>query len=113
MPVGDNLGGAASGPDIVAVAGASASTPVDVDDSPTASTAKALRRVRATRFDVWQDMEQVNNHVRGKEVGVAAICNCCKSHLSTPSTGGTSHLRRYIKACMKRLLLLPHLLSLI
>jgi hypothetical protein len=59
--VGDDLGGAAIGlePDATVVAGALASIPVDVDidDSPTASTAKTLRRARATRSDVWQDME--------------------------------------------------------
>jgi hypothetical protein len=49
-------------------------------------------------------MEQVNNHLRGKEVGVATICNCCKSHLSTPSTGGTGYLRRHIKSCTKKTL---------
>jgi hypothetical protein len=40
-----------------------------------ASPTKTLRRARASRSDVWQDMEQVNNHVGGKEVRVAAICN--------------------------------------
>jgi hypothetical protein len=108
VDVGDDLGGAATGlePDVTVVAGALASIAVDVDidDSPTASTAKTLRRARATRSDVWQDMEQVNNRVGGKEVRVAAICNYCKSRLSTPSTGGTCHLRRHIKACKKKTL---------
>jgi hypothetical protein len=58
VTVGDDLGGAATGPepDPVAAAGASASTPIDVnvDDSSTASTAKTLRRARATWSDVWQ-----------------------------------------------------------
>jgi hypothetical protein len=100
----DDLGSAVNGPDIAAATWASASTPVDVDDSPTASTAKTLRRVRATRFNVWQDMKQINNCVGGKEVRVAAICNYCKSCLSAPSTGGTGHLRRHVKACKKKTL---------
>jgi hypothetical protein len=108
VAVGDDLGGAATGPepDPAATAGASASTPVDVDvdDSPTASTTKMFRRARATRSDVWQDMEQVNNHVGGKLVRVAAICNYCKSCLSGPSAGCTGHLRRHIKACKKKTL---------
>jgi predicted RND superfamily exporter protein len=91
MPVSNDLGVAATRPDTAVVAGALASTLVDVDDSPTASTTKTLRRARATQSDVWQDMEQVNNRVGGMEVRVPAICNYYKS----------------------RLLLLPHLLSLI
>jgi hypothetical protein len=43
MVVSDDLVGAATGPDTTVAVGASASTPVDVDDSPTASTAKTLR----------------------------------------------------------------------
>jgi hypothetical protein len=48
VSVGDELGGVATGPDIAATDGALASTPVDVDDSPTTSTTKTLRRARAT-----------------------------------------------------------------
>jgi hypothetical protein len=102
MAVGDGLGGASTGPDTTT--GASTSSSVDVDESLTASTAKMGRRVRATGSDVWQDMEQVNKVVGGKEVRVGAICNYCKSHLSTPSTCGIGHLRRHIKACKKRTL---------
>jgi hypothetical protein len=64
MAVGDGLGGAATRPDTAT--GASTSSPVDVDKSLTASTAKMGRRVRATRSDMWQDMEQVNKVVEGK-----------------------------------------------
>jgi hypothetical protein len=45
----------------------------------------------------------VNNHVEGKEVRVAALCNYCKSRLSGPSIVGTSQLRRHIKACKKKM----------
>jgi hypothetical protein len=38
----------------------------------------------------------------GKEVRCGAICNYCKSHLSAPSTGGTSHLRRHIRSCKRK-----------
>jgi hypothetical protein len=55
--VSGSLGGASTRPDTTAAAGASASTPVDVDDSPTVSTTKMLRRARDTRSDVWQDVE--------------------------------------------------------
>jgi hypothetical protein len=102
--VGDDLGGAATGLDIATAVGALASTPIDVNDSPIASTAKTLRRVRASRSDVWQDMEQVNNRVGGKEVRVAAICSYYKSRLFAPSTGGTGHFYRHIKTCKKKTL---------
>jgi hypothetical protein len=76
MVDGDDLGGvgvAATGPDTAV--GASTSSPVDVDDSPTTSTAKTGRRARATRSDMWKDMEEVKKIVRGKEVRVVATCN--------------------------------------
>jgi hypothetical protein len=108
VAIDDDLGGAATRPEPnpVATARASASTPVDVDtdDSPTTSTSKTLRRARATRSDKWQDMEQFNNHVEGKEVRVAAICNYYKSRLSAPSMGGMGHLHRHIKVCKKKTL---------
>jgi hypothetical protein len=108
VAISDDLGGATTRPEPnpATTARASASTPVDVDvdDSPTASTSKMLRRARATHSNMWQDMEQVNNHVGGKEVRVAAICNYCKSRLSAPSTGGMGHLRRHIKVCKKKTL---------
>jgi hypothetical protein len=50
-----------------------------VDDSPTGSTAKSGRRVRATRSNEWKDMEEVKKVVGGKEVRVAATCNYFKS----------------------------------
>lgn len=103
MADGDSVGGgAAVGPDTAI--GASASSPVDVDDSPTASTAKTARRARATRSDVWKEMEEVKKVVGGKEVRVGAVCNYCKSRLSAPSTGGTGHLRRHIRACKRKAL---------
>jgi hypothetical protein len=67
MVDGDGLGGvggAAPGPDIVV--GASTSSLVDVDDSPTISTAKTGRRARATCSDVWKDMEEVKKIIGGK-----------------------------------------------
>jgi hypothetical protein len=107
-------GSAAVGPDTTI--GAWASSPVDVDDSLTASTAKTVRRAKATRSDVWKEMEEVKKVIGGKEVRVGAICNYCKHCLSSPSTGGTGHLRRHIRACKRkagRPLLLPLVLSLI
>jgi hypothetical protein len=84
--------------------GASTSSLVDIDDSLTASTTKTVRRARATRFDVWKEMEEVKKVVRGKEVRVGAICNYCKSRLSAPSTGGTGQLHRHIRACKRKAL---------
>jgi hypothetical protein len=55
-----------------AVVGASASSPVDVDASPTGST-------RQDNEDVWQDMDEVKKVISRKEVRVGAICKCCKS----------------------------------
>jgi hypothetical protein len=99
-------GVAAVGPDTTVWA--LASSPVDVDDSP------MVRRVRATCSDVWKEMEEVKKVVGGKEVRVGAICNYCKSRLSAPSTGGTGHLRRHIKACKRKALAAsPLVLSLI
>jgi hypothetical protein len=63
-----------------ATTGASASSLVDVDVSPTASTAKMMRnQARASRSDVWQDMDEVKKVIGGNEVRVGAICKCCKS----------------------------------
>ncbi|KAK3147079.1 hypothetical protein QOZ80_3BG0277790 [Eleusine coracana subsp. coracana] len=85
------------------VLGASASTPVDVDDgSPTASTAKKARHARATTSDVWNDMEEVKELQDGKLVRVGAICNFCKTRLSASSNGGTGHLHRHILSCKKK-----------
>ncbi|GJN35535.1 hypothetical protein PR202_gb24321 [Eleusine coracana subsp. coracana] len=49
--------------------GASASTPVDVEASPTSSTAAGKNKVhtRARTSDVWKDMEELNKVVNGKE----------------------------------------------
>jgi hypothetical protein len=107
-------GAAVVGPDTTIEA--SASSPVDVDNSSTASIAKMARRERATHSDVWKEMEEVKKVIGGKEVRVGAICNYCKHCLSAPSTGGTGHLRRHIRACKRkagRPLLLPLVLSLI
>jgi hypothetical protein len=71
--------------------GASTSSQVDVDDSPMTSTAKMGRRVRATRSDMWKDMDEVK---KSSEVRVVATCNYCKS--PTPSTG---HLHWHIVSC--------------
>jgi hypothetical protein len=57
-------GGAPVGPDTTI--GASASSSFDVDDSPTASTAKTPRRARATRSNVWKEMEEVKKVIGGK-----------------------------------------------
>jgi hypothetical protein len=54
-PIADpvvNSDGSSAGVDD-ATTGAWASSPVDVDVSPTVSTAKTTRRARATRSDVW------------------------------------------------------------
>jgi hypothetical protein len=95
-------GAAVVGPDTTVEA--SASSPVDVDNSSTASTTKTARRARATHSDVWKEMEEVKKVVGGKEVRVGAICNYCKPCLSAPSTGGTGHLRRHIRACKRKAL---------
>jgi hypothetical protein len=79
-----------------------ASSLVDVDMSPTMSTAKMMRRARASRSDVWKDMDEVKKVVDGKEVRVGAICKVCKSRLSASSNGGTGHLRRHIKSCKRK-----------
>jgi hypothetical protein len=73
---GTNLGSS------VAAAGALTSSPVDVDASPTASTAKTMRnRARANCSDIWQDMDEVKKVLDRKEVRVGTICKCCKSQL--------------------------------
>jgi hypothetical protein len=62
-----------------AAARASASSSVDVDASPTKSTAKTMRnQARASRSDVWQDMDEIKKVIGGKEVRVGAICKCYK-----------------------------------
>jgi hypothetical protein len=78
---------------------------VDVDASPTASTTKMMRnRARASRSNIWQDMDEVKKVVGGKEVRVGTICKCCKSQLLASSNGGTGHLHRHIKACKRKVL---------
>jgi hypothetical protein len=46
----------------------------------------------------------VAGHGVGKKVRVAIICNYYKSCPFAPSTGGTGHLCRHIKACKKKTL---------
>jgi hypothetical protein len=89
-PVADlDLGDAAADTPLL---GASASSPVDVDTSLTTTTAKTGRtRAWASRFNMWQDMEEVKKVVTGKEIRCGAICNYCKTCLSAPSTGSTGH----------------------
>jgi hypothetical protein len=85
-----------------AAVGASASSPVDVNASPTVSMTKTTGRVRASRSDLWQDMDEVKKVIGKKEVRVDAICNVCKSRLSASSNSGTGHLRCHIKACKRK-----------
>jgi hypothetical protein len=104
-------GSAAVGPDTTI--GAWASSPVDVDDSLTASTAKTVRRAKATRFDVWKEMEEVKKVVGGKEVRVGAIRNYYKSHLSAPSIVVLATCAGTSEPARGRPLLLPLVLNLI
>jgi hypothetical protein len=82
--------------------GASASSPVDVDASPIVSTAKMIGMSRASRSDVWQDMDEVKKVIGGKAIRVGTICTVCKSRLSASSNGGTGHLRRHFKSCKRK-----------
>jgi hypothetical protein len=83
--------------------GASGSSSIDVDTSLTTSTVKNGRiRARASRSDVWQDMEEVKKVITGKEVRCGFICNYCKNRMSAPSTGGTGHLRHHIRSCKRK-----------
>jgi hypothetical protein len=82
--------------------GASASSPVDVDASPIVSTAKMIGMSRASRSDVWQDMDEVKKVIGRKEIRVGTICTVCKSRLSASSNGGTGHLRRHFKSCKRK-----------
>jgi hypothetical protein len=83
--------------------GASASSSIDVGTSSMMSTTRIGRtRARASHYDMWQDMEEVNKVVAGKEVRCGAICNYCKTRLSTPSTVGTDHLHCHIRSCKRK-----------
>jgi hypothetical protein len=99
-PVVNSDGGSAGAGD--GAMRALASSPVDVDTSPTVSTTKTMRRARASRSDVWQDMDEVKKVIGGKEVRIGAICKVCKSRLSASSNGGTGHLCRHIKSCKRK-----------
>ena len=96
--------GAADAADPLLGAGASAATPVDVDASPTNSTAGKRSRKRTS--DVWKEMEELTRKdpVTGKQVTYGAICNYCKSRYSASSTGGTGHLRCHLKSCRQKTL---------
>jgi hypothetical protein len=85
-----------------AAAGASTSSPVDVDVSPTVNMTKAMKRAKASRSDVWKDMDEVKKVISGKEVRVDTIRKVCKFHLSASSNGGTGHLHHHIKACKRK-----------
>jgi hypothetical protein len=88
-----------------AAAGASASSSMDVDASPTKSTTKMTRnQARASRSNVWQDMDEVMKVMNGKDLRVGAICKCCKSCLSASSNGDTGHLHWHIKTCKRKTL---------
>jgi hypothetical protein len=79
----------------------SSSSPINVDMNPRTSTTKTGRtRARASRYDVWQDMEEVKKVVMGREERCGAICSYCKTCMSTP-TSGIGHLCRHIRSCKR------------
>jgi hypothetical protein len=104
----------------VCSAGANASLPVDGGSSslpadggegvPVCSGSSSLRadvlvqsapKPSISRAECWKHMDKreiVDNGIKS----YIDVCNYCKTELSADSAGGTEHLNRHFKACLKK-----------
>ncbi|MFQ6667364.1 hypothetical protein Gotur_033412 [Gossypium turneri] len=76
----------------------SSNTPIPVDDGFN-EYESALKRQKSTTLKVWDEMTKLECENKNE---LKAQCNHCKSIFSAKSSSGTSHLRRHLNHCLKK-----------
>ncbi|PPD82302.1 hypothetical protein GOBAR_DD20772 [Gossypium barbadense] len=77
---------------------ASSKTPIPVDDGFN-EYESSLKRQKSTTSKVWDEMKKLECENKNE---LKAQCNHCKTIFSTKSSSGTSHLRRHLNSCLKK-----------
>ncbi|KAK8305041.1 hypothetical protein V6Z12_D03G035500 [Gossypium hirsutum] len=77
---------------------ASSNTPISVDEGFN-EYESAVKRQKSTTSKVWDEMTKLECDNKNE---LKAQCNHCKTIFSTKSSSGTSHLRRHLNSCLKK-----------
>ncbi|PPD79610.1 hypothetical protein GOBAR_DD23459 [Gossypium barbadense] len=77
---------------------ASSNTPIPVDDGFN-EYESAVKRQKSTTSKVWDEMTKLECENKNE---LKAQCNHCKTIFSAKSSSGTSHLRRHLNSCLKK-----------
>jgi hypothetical protein len=103
---GDGDGDDDGGPSTQPTTTSAPSPPPPTGGSPTPSTdtgaGGTAKRQRSLISDLWHYFDALSKDVRGKPVMYGARCKFCKKELSDKSTGGTGHLLRHVKSCLRK-----------
>ncbi|TYH28807.1 hypothetical protein ES288_A02G173300v1 [Gossypium darwinii] len=78
---------------------ASSNTPIPVDDRFN-EYESALKHQKSTTSKVWDEKTKLECENKNE---LKAQCNHCKSIFSAKSSSGTSHLRRHLNHCLKKI----------
>ncbi|PPD91037.1 hypothetical protein GOBAR_DD12020 [Gossypium barbadense] len=76
----------------------SSNTPIPVDDGFN-KYESSLKRQKSTTSKVWDEMTKLECDNKNE---LKAQCNQCKTIFSAKSSSGTSHLRRHLNSCLKK-----------
>ncbi|PPD91941.1 hypothetical protein GOBAR_DD11131 [Gossypium barbadense] len=79
---------------------ASSDTPIPVDNGFN-EYESSLKRQKSTTSKVWDEMTKLECENKNE---LKAQCNHCKTIFSTKSSSGTSHLRRHLNSCLKKVI---------
>ncbi|XP_052489422.1 zinc finger BED domain-containing protein RICESLEEPER 1-like [Gossypium raimondii] len=77
---------------------ANSNTPIPVDDGFN-EYESALKRQKSTTSKVWDEMTKLECENKNE---LKAQCNHCKTIFSAKSSSETSHLRRHLNSCLKK-----------
>ncbi|PPD97883.1 hypothetical protein GOBAR_DD05085 [Gossypium barbadense] len=77
---------------------ASSNTPIPMDDGFN-EYESAVKRQKSTTSKVWDEMTKLECENKNE---LKAQCNHCKTIFSAKSSSGTSHLRRHLNSCLKK-----------
>ncbi|PPD83220.1 hypothetical protein GOBAR_DD19860 [Gossypium barbadense] len=77
---------------------ASSNTPIPVDDGFN-EYESAIKREKFTTSKVWDEMTKLECENKNE---LKAQCNHCKTIFSAKSSSGTSHSRRHLNSCLKK-----------
>ncbi|KAK8318701.1 hypothetical protein V6Z12_A13G190700 [Gossypium hirsutum] len=77
---------------------ASSNSPIPVDDGFNEYESVAKRQ-KSTTSKVWDEMTKLECENKNE---LKAQCNHCKTIFSAKSSSGTSHLRRHLNSCLKK-----------